>query len=279
MGTESSGGAPKPLNRLTKIDNFGLGPSKKAVIEGAQATRPYAEQPEGMRKVMSEELWKSLTPVQRGSLANIYNTMEKNGLWQHVAAVNGVKDLPEPDAHIAGIPGSFSVDGNSGGFNFTTHDADTLYQGLFSAGFGQDVGIEGAAHPGQASMRESSSGQHTRDMAAPDGLHIAIGPGNHFDAHVDKVSPTNAAQAGHTDMDLHRGWVHHTTELYPEAVRGGVHDMAKAAAEKIGLDSHGVDLPGVNFGPTLQESKVPMPEDRNNPEAPVMVNVTLRGPR
>ena len=81
----------------------------------------------------------------------------------------------------------------------------------------------------------------------------SLGPGNRFDAHVDKVSPTDPAKAGRTEMDLARGWLHHRHEVH-------------------------VDLAGVAGGPTLDQPRVVMPEDRNNPTAPLMVDITLSGP-
>jgi hypothetical protein len=52
------------------------------------------------------------------------------------------------------------------------------------------------------------------------------------------------------------------------------------AVKKMGIEGPvtTVDLAGVAGGPTLDQSRVPMPEDRNNPTAPIMVDVTLRLP-
>ena len=76
------------------------------------------------------------------------------------------------------------------------------------------------------------------------------------------------------------GWLHHRHEVHGGLFR----DMHRAAADyvdkKIGLEMPfvDVDLAGVALGPTLDQPRVPMPEDRNNPTAPIMVDITLRGP-
>ena len=274
-------GGPRPLPRLSGIEtNFLLGPNKKAVIDAALGLRPYCEQPEALRKVMSESLWTSLSTNERLHLAAIYNKMETYRLWQHVTKVVGVKEKPEAHAHVYGLPGEYAVEGSSGGFLFETGDHRTLYEDIFKAGFGTDGAAESMMHKGQTSTRESTSGQVTHEIAAPDGLHLSLGPGNRFDAHVDKISPTNPAEAGRTQMDVHRGWLHHRHELHGDMVR----DLHRAAADyvdkKIGLELPfvDVDLAGVAGGPTLDQPRVPMPEDRNNPTAPIMVDITLRGP-
>jgi hypothetical protein len=272
---------PKPLPRLSGPEsNFLLGSSRKAVIDAALGTSQYQNLPEALRKVMPESVWQDLSKGERVHLAAIYNRMQTYGLWDHVSKVVGVKERPEADAHVPGV-GDFAVEGSSGAFLFETAAPDALYEGIFAAGFGTDTGIEGSSHAGQTSTRESTSGQHTAEVAAPDGLHISLGPGNQFDAHVDRISPTNPAQGGRTQLDVERGWVHHRHEYHGDKAR----DLHRAAADyiekKTGLEVPfvDVDLAGVAGGPTLDPSRATQPEDRNNPTAPIMVDITLRGPR
>jgi hypothetical protein len=271
---------PPRLPKLGLENNFLLGSNKKVVVDAALGTRSFAEQPEALRKLIDKEFWDGLSKNERLHLASIYNTMQKYGLWHHVTKV-GVKERPEAHTHLLGSNGpAAAVSGSSGGFQFETADHRALYDDIFKAGFGTDGAAESMLHSGQTSTRESTSGQVTHDLAAPDGLHISLGPGNKFDAHMDKVSPTNPAQAGRTDMDLHRGWLHHRHEVHGDVVR----DMHKAAVDyavkKMGIEGPvtSVDLAGVAGGPTLDQARVPMPEDRNNPTAPIMVDVTLRLP-
>jgi hypothetical protein len=280
---EGSGGGPPRLPKLGMDNNFLLGSSKKAVIDAAQGTRSYAEQPQALRSFVSKELWDGLPKGERLHLAGIYNTMQQYDLWQYVTKVNGVKEKPEAPTKVLGVPGEFHVHGSGGGFQFETSDHLKLYEGLMKANFGTDGASEGLLHGGQTSTRESTSGQVTHDVAAPNGLHVSIGPGNRFDAHIDQVSPTNGAQGGTTQMDVHRGWLHHRQEVHGDVIR----DMHKAAADVISRKTGGIvdvpgvdmDLAGVRLGPQLEQGRVPMPEDRNNPAAPLMVDITLRGPK
>jgi hypothetical protein len=229
---------------------------------------------------MSESLWTSLLTNERLHLAAIYNKMETYRLWQHVTKVVGVKEKPEANAHVLGLPGSYAVEGSSGGFLFETGDHHALYEDIFKADFGTDGAAESMMHEGQTSARESTSGQVTHEVAAPDGLHLSLGPGNRFDAHVDKISPTNPAEAGRTQMDVHRGWLHHRHELHGDIVRDKAREAAEYVDKKTGLEIPFLDLDvaGVAGGPTLDQPRVSMPEDRNNPTAPIMVDITLRGP-
>jgi hypothetical protein len=278
---EGHSGGPPALPRLGIEDNFLLGPNKKVVIDAALGLRPYAAQPEALRRVVSQQLWDGLQKPDRVHLAAIYNKMEQYGLWQHVAKVEGLKEEREAPAHVIGVPGSFAVEGSSGGFQFVADDPRALYEDIFKVGFGTDGAAESMMHHGQTSTRESTSGTVTDEIAAPDGLHISIGPGDKFDAHVDKVSPTNPAQAGRTEMDLHRGWIHHRHELHGDVIRDLHRAAADYVAKKTGLEVPGVDvdLAGVAGGPTLDPQRVVQPEDRNNPTAPIMVDITLRGPK
>ena len=60
-------------------------------------------------------------------------------------------------------------------------------------------------------MREWSNG--------PTSLHISIGPGNLFDAHIDKVSPVDKPVDGKTQINPERGVKHWEKEVLPEKVR------------------------------------------------------------
>jgi hypothetical protein len=275
----SSSGGPPHLPKLGIETNFLLGQGKRAVIDAALGTRPYAEQPEALRNLVSQDMWNGLTRSERLHLTAIYNKLQEYHLWEHVTKVNGVHEKAEAPTRVLGMRAD--VPGSSGGFAFETSDPRALYEGLFSANFGTDGGAAGAMHQGQASTRESTSGSVTRELAAPNGLHVSVGPGNHFDAHVDRVSPTNPAQAGRTEMDLERGWLHHRDELHGDLTRDAFRAAADYVADKTKLEVPFVDLDlaGLTGGPTLEQPRVAKPEDRNDPTAPLMVDITLRGPK
>jgi hypothetical protein len=272
----SSGGGPPPLRRIDFASSVLLGANKKVVIDAALGTRGHGAQPESLRKLVSKELWDGLSKPERLHLSAIHNTMQQYGLWEHVTKV-GVLEKPTADTSVLGA-GRFSVSGTPGAFSFETGDSKALYEALVRANFGVDGAVESMMHPGQTSMRESTSGNVTHDMAAPSGLHVSLGPGNKFDAHIDKISPTNPAEAGKTVMDMSRGMLHHRHELHSDLVRGGFDFAAKKGQIDVlgGLD---FDVAGAAGAPTLDQPRVPMPEDRNNPTAPVMVDFTIRGPK
>jgi hypothetical protein len=271
-------GGPPRLPKLGIENNFLLGNSKKAVIDAALGTKGYADQPQALRSVMAEAVWNGMSKQERVHFASIYNTMQQYGLWEHVTKVAGVKEKTEAPTRLLGMRAD--VPGSGGGFQFETSDPYALYEGLMKANFGTDGAAESMLHSGQTSTRESTSGTVTWDVAAPNGLHVSIGPGNKFDAHMDQVSPTNGAQGGATVMDPQRGWMHHRQEVHGDVVR----DMHRAAADWVSKKTGGVvdvpfvdmDLAGVRGGPLLEQQRPLGPEDRNNPPAPIAVDITLR---
>src|SRR3974377_1406895 len=113
--------------------------------------------------------------------------------------------------------------------------------------FGEDGSLIGSMHKGQQSMREWSND--------PMSLHISVGPGNRFDAHIDKVSPVKKPEGGKTQIDPSKGMEHRTTELWPEKIRKLTH------------------IPGVIVTGSVNENR-----DTPHGEVKVGVKIELKGP-
>jgi len=202
--------------------------------------------PTRLKDKLPEKVWTQLPQKQRTTLLTAYSRLEGWGVWDQVKSVKGEKNPTEPHAHVGGA--EFEVAGNTGGIVFEAKDAKAFEKALVATGhFGLDEGVVGALHPGQHSYRE-----WTDD---PGSLHVSVGPGNQFDAHVDKQSPVNQPKHGKTQIDPKRGPLHHSREVWPEMIR------------KV------TGLPGVIIDATVN------PGSRDSkPEVVATVNIELHGP-
>ena len=149
-------------------------------VQVAAARLRFEELPEKLQQTLKksfahpDEFWAGLGDTQRQTLATIFNRLEGMGLWKHVARVTGEHEQPEKPV------GKLKVAGNSGAISFEAYDPKAFTDDLLkSKKFGVDPKVATLFHQGQTSSREYNPTEGS--------LHISIGPGRHFDAHVDKV--------------------------------------------------------------------------------------------
>ena len=167
----------------------------------ASARVEYDKLPPELKTKMTQHFWGHLPERQRRTLVETYLRLTRYGLWDQVSRVVREKNSPEAPASVGGV--DFEVDGNSGGIVYEAIDGGLLAEGLKDTGrFDEDGSVMGSMHRGQRSIREQKT-------TGGDSLHVSVGPGNLFDAHIDKCSPEDAAGK----------WCHGTRELAPEAIR------------------------------------------------------------
>lgn len=119
-----------------------------------------------------------LDPDNRMALTQIFNRMCRYGLWCHV---RWVLKIAPGEAPVLLADRIFNVPGRTPSVYFTSPSGDVHYHALMATGrFCTAYGAGASQHPGQTTLRE---------ISGSDSLHISIGPGDHFDAHVDKYSP------------------------------------------------------------------------------------------
>ncbi|HEY0098792.1 MAG TPA: DUF4157 domain-containing protein [Pyrinomonadaceae bacterium] len=227
-------------------DNEGdTGGGEKA---NAAARQDFDSLPGPLKEVLAKSFdwpdvfWAGLETRQKISLSEAYNRLSALGLWKHVAKIRGEHDKPERKAY----GGRAIVAGSAGGIGFESHNATALVIGLFESGkFGLDPWWAALLHRGQDSLREFN----TEDGS----LHISVGPGNHFDTHIDQVGAVNKPQDNKGKFDPARSLKHHTREVWPEFIRKGT------------------GIPGVivGIGPNLSDIRnEPGPYDDNVPPTP-----------
>ncbi|HEV2860039.1 MAG TPA: DUF4157 domain-containing protein [Pyrinomonadaceae bacterium] len=216
--------------------------------ESAAARQDFDSLPGPLKEVLQKSFdwpdafWAGLEPRQKTGLSEAYNRLSALGLWKHVARIRGEHDKPERKA----FGGRAMVAGSAGGIGFEAHDATALEMGLFETGkFGLDPWWAALLHRGQDSFREFN----TEDGS----LHISVGPGNHFDTHIDQVGAVNKPEGNKGKFDPERSIKHHTREVWPEFIRKGT------------------GIPGVivGAGPTLSDIRnEPGPYDDKVPPTP-----------
>lgn len=241
-------GEPDSFERVSPtLPSLVFAPPRQRVLPAdaviARPTAAYDQLPADLQSKMGQTTWGNLEPRQRQNLVNIYNGLKEHGIWDQVKRVVGEKESPEPHA----FGGHFEVAGNSGGIAFEAVDGEALIGKLKDTGFfGEDNKWIAMMHPGQRSLREGGTGNATS-------LHVSVGPGNSFDAHIDKFSPTRQPEKGATQLDPFGAIRHHAGEVWPELLRNFL----------------GVPGLGVTVQPSSREGKEPVT---------VGVGIELRGP-
>jgi hypothetical protein len=191
-----------------------------------------------------------LDPERRIALTSIFNRLCRYGLWGHVRLVLKI-DAGEAPVLIADRV--YDVPGSTPSVYFMSPAGGALIKALMATGrFCMAYGAGASQHPGQTTLRE---------ISGSDSLHISIGPGDRFDAHIDKYSPTPESTGSSfcSNRPSVAALTHIGRELVPELVR-----------KKTGI-------PGVQVFP---ESTFPQsgPAPRQA-DSPPIVGVTWRGPR
>jgi hypothetical protein len=217
----------------------------------------FDKQPDDLQRVLAKSfkapaVWfGNLDPERRFALTSIFNRLCRYGLWPHVRLVLKI-DAGEAPVLIADRV--YDVPGRTPSVYFMSLAGDALIKALMATGrFCMAYGAGASQHPGQTTLRE---------ISGSDSLHISIGPGDKFDAHIDKFSPTpeHTGSSFCSNRPSVAALTHIGRELVPELVR-----------KKTGI-------PGVQVFP---ESTFPQsaPAPRQEADTPPIVGVTWRGPR
>jgi outer membrane protein OmpA-like peptidoglycan-associated protein len=175
----------------------------------------FDEQPPDLQRVLAASfnepaVWLAqLDSGRRSALSAIFNRLCSYGVWCHVSTVLRI------DRGEAPVGDLFAVPGATPSVHFTTLAGNGLYDALMASGrFCQATGAGASQHPGQSTLRE---------ISGSDSLHISIGPGDHFDAHIDRyspaVEPTGTSFCSNAPTAAALG--HIGREVVPEKVRKG----------------------------------------------------------
>lgn len=176
----------------------------------ATATAPFSAQPQSLQTAIAKghpddpAKWFNRQGDNRGILTSIYTRLCNYGLWQHVESVGNTYSGEAPF-------GIFDVPGEVGHVDFNSTNSRAFLRAVLDTyKFCADHGIAGSQHPNQVSIRE---------VGQSDSLHLALGPGTHFDAHVDRYSSVSGGAGGLCEYDPVGSLAHVGRELAPSKAR------------------------------------------------------------
>jgi hypothetical protein len=214
---QKQAGPPAPPRRPEQDNPAFQYPTTENVIlepgDELRAGAKYAKLPKDLREKMTCEVWDEIgRQGQQASLTDIYLRLRKFGIWKDVKSVTGIQEKLPWHGKLG--PFEFSVHG-TGGIAFEAYNATTLVQKFVGTGqFGQDDKLMSLMHPGQASVREYEDAMRVvpkgaldnsvhewtpRDPYPTSSMHVSVGPGNRFDAHIDRISPVSKPTGGQSN--------------------------------------------------------------------------------
>ena len=202
----------------------------------------HSKLPDDLKRKMTNEVWRAIRP-QQATLIAIYLRLREYNAWQFVKSVTGIKEQLPWHGQVGGLV--FGPYG-TGGVAFVADKPREMMKKLVdSKDFGKDNYIMNFFHRKQTSFRESrDDGKKLpgvrddsihewseKDPYPPTSLHISFGPGDAFDAHIDRVSPVMKPVEGHTVPDLTRGLRHQKEEVIGPTLGGVQVDVTREKHE------------------------------------------------
>jgi len=221
-------GAPNPATTFER--------SKSAVQEDdirISGDAPYDKLPDDIKSKMTLDVWHKIGN-QKSTLIQTYLRLQEYGLWGCVVRVLGIQEELPPHGNIG--PFKIAVHG-TGGIAFEAKNAEALKKRLIGTRhFGKDNVIMSLMHRGQTSLRESRDESPPKPIASLDNsihewdeadksftatsMHVSVGPGNKFDAHIDQISPVNEPFEGHSVPNLIKASKHISREVVAAKLGG-----------------------------------------------------------
>ncbi|VVB53812.1 Uncharacterised protein [uncultured archaeon] len=204
MRQPSNSASASPLSLFPQI------PANPLANCSAVSGDPFERQPAELQSVLRGSFgdaaaWFRGLGKERPILTSIFNRLCQYGIWGHVGTVKKVEPGEKP------FLGVFEVSGTTGSVQFTTDKSGTLKSALLNTfRFCADSPLGGSQHKEQVSFRE---------VSRSDSLHVAIGPGANFDAHIDRYSPAVGGGGNVCVYDPVYAAAHIGREVVPPKVR------------------------------------------------------------
>ena len=245
-------------------DNNGLGddaPSCTSTNCSAVSVDRFEKQPPDLQRVLARSFtdpagwFARLSAENRFALTAIFNRLCSFGLWCHVSSVLKISDGEAPVLIADRV---FNVPGRTPSVFFMSPSGSALVDAMMGTGrFCKAQGIGASQHPRQITLRE---------ISGSDSLHVSVGPGNSFDAHIDKFSPVTESSGSSvcSNSPTVAALTHIGRELVPEIVR-----------KRTGI-------PGVQVFPDFELTpNVPGPEPASRQDSgppPPIIGIKIWGP-
>ena len=245
-------GSSQPINLFPPTSGNVLGPSSlpQGILPkpagkdcGANTGNILSQQPVSLQAVVRQsdpnrvgsnpDTWFAGLGAMQHVLTSIFNRLCEFGVWPRVNKVRFVTPGEKP-------LGPFEVPGYAGTAAFVADDRHTLMSDLLATGrFCADSPIGSSQHQGQASFRE---------VSRSDSLHIAVGPGNNFDAHIDRYSSPQGGGGSVCEYDPVSSAAHLGREVISGKIRSktgipGIQVFPEATPGSPGGNQHGEQAP------------------------------------
>ncbi len=197
-------------------NSLGKTPSCASANCAAVSVHPFDRQPKELQRVLigstrNPAAWfNKIDPKSRFALTSIFNRMCRYKLWCHASRI--LKIIPG-EAPVKAAGRTIEVPGRTPSVYFLSPSGDALIKALMATGrFCMAHGTGASQHPGQTT---------TPRISDSDSLHISIGPGNQFDAHIDRYSPVTKHPGSSfcSNRPTPAALRHIGRELVPEIVR------------------------------------------------------------
>lgn len=240
---------------------LGEAPAPLATNCSAISVDRFEKQPADLQQILTKSFrnpagwFGQLDPESRSALTSNFNRLCQYGVWNHVRKV--LKIAPG-EAPVLIADRVFTAPGRTPSVYFMSQGGKELVSALVATGrFCIARGIGASQHPGQTTLRE---------ISGSDSLHISVGPGDRFDAHIDKFSPTPEQTGSRfcSNRPSVAAVAHIGRELVPEWVR-----------KKTGIPGVQV-FPDFELTPTVPSPASPTRQEADLPPPPV--GITWRGP-
>ena len=266
------GEAPHTAGRPIDLRKAGEDAARRVVARGPRTPAPlscnvtncsaigldaFVKQPPELQRILAKSfkdpaLWfDRLDRDRRTALAAIFNRLCGYRLWCYVSAIIKVAPGEKPVIIADRV---FGVPGATPSVFFMSIGGNRLIDALMATGrFCLAKGIGASQHPGQTTLRE---------ISGSDSLHVSVGPGDQFDAHIDKFSPVTEHPGSSfcSNLPSRDALTHIGRELVPEIIRKKLH------------------VPGVQVFPE-PPPRGPRPELTPRSEMdPLPIGITVRGP-
>jgi len=195
---------------------LGEAPSSASTNCSAISMDRFDKQPADLQRVLSKsfkdpvEWFDRLDRESKFALTEIFNRMCGYGVWRYVRLILKIDPAEAPVLMGDRV---FQVPGRTPSVYFMSLGRNALIDALMATRrFCRAHGLGASQHKGQTTLREISKS---------DGLHISIGPGDQFDAHIDKYSPVTEHPGSElcSNLPSPAALAHTVRELFPEIIR------------------------------------------------------------
>ena len=214
----------------------------------AVSVHRFDKQPPELQRVISQSFrdpadwFERLDRDSRFALTSIFNRMCSYGVWHYVRRI--LKIAPA-EAPVIISDQVLRVPGRTPSVYFVGPGTKPLSAALIATRrFCRAYGTGASQHKGQVTLRE---------ISVTDSLHISLGPGERFDAHIDKYSPVPEHPGSElcSNVPTPAAVTYVVRELFPETIREKIRVPGVQVMPEVPPPPAGTTLPQGAVSPSI----------------------------